>query len=65
LDFFSIPSCKTRGDTQSQKNADFLKQFVDRGEVRQKTGSVIKSLLGSSAMLDTPIQAVIFNLLFK
>lgn len=56
---------KQTGDAQSQKNADFLKQFVDRGEVRQKTGSVIKSLLGSSAMLDTPIQAVIFNLLFK
>ena len=29
---------KQTGDAQSQKNADFLKQFVDRGEVGQKTG---------------------------
>ena len=29
---------KQTGDAQSQKNADFLKQFVDRGELGQKTG---------------------------
>lgn len=29
---------KQTGDAQLQKNADFLKQFVDRGEVGQKTG---------------------------
>ena len=29
---------KQNGDAQSQKNADFLKQFVDRGELGQKTG---------------------------
>jgi 3-hydroxybutyryl-CoA dehydrogenase len=29
---------KQTGDVQSQKNADFLKQFVDRGELGQKTG---------------------------
>jgi 3-hydroxybutyryl-CoA dehydrogenase len=28
---------KKAGDTQSQKNADFLKQFVDRGELGYKT----------------------------
>ncbi len=29
---------KQTGDAQLKKNADFLKQFVDRGEVGQKTG---------------------------
>ena len=29
---------KQDGDAQSQKNAEFLKQFVDRGELGQKTG---------------------------
>lgn len=29
---------KQTGDAQAQKNADFLKQFVDRGELGQKTG---------------------------
>ena len=29
---------KQTGDAQSQKNADFLKRFVDRGELGQKTG---------------------------
>jgi 3-hydroxybutyryl-CoA dehydrogenase len=29
---------KQTGDAQLQKNADFLKQFIDRGETGQKAG---------------------------
>ena len=39
---------KQTGDAQSQKNADFLKQFVDRGELGQKTGKGFYEYPGTS-----------------